>query len=161
MTATSLAPATGVVDGCPRCGTAIDSLPFDASNLVRWQGVTREEVLARFDLPPQYCGILEWVVQYTSAYAADPTRILTPSVEWRLTIDRNPIAPYARLGWLVNPWGACAPIAGIRLPPGARVELIARRVPGQADDPGLVGGRLAGRYWYDPSFAAPRGVPRE
>jgi hypothetical protein len=76
-------------------------------------------------------------------------------------IDRQPVSPFLNLRWIVNPWDGCPPSVWVRLSPGARVELVARRVvpdPSQPSDtdPAVIGGRITGRYWYDPSLGAPR-----
>ncbi len=147
-----------VLHGCPRCGQPLDALSFDESKIEAWTPGTREIVLARFDLPIQYCGVLESLSQFTDLYAGDPRQVSTPSVQWRLLIDRNPAAPYLDVRWILNPWGECSPSVPIRLSAGARVELIARRVlPPNGGEPAVVGGRITGRYWYDQSFGAPRG----
>lgn len=156
MSSAALCLASGVTEGCPRCGIPMDALSFDESSVVEnWQTARREELLARFQLPSQYCGVLDSFMQFTDAYAQDATRISTPSVNWRLLIDRHPAAPYTKLQWIVNPWGSYQPNGVIiRLPPGATVELIARR-SGTADSIQIIAGRITGRYWYDPSFGAP------
>jgi hypothetical protein len=156
MTAVSACLATGVNHGCPRCGNAIDSLCFDDSRVIEnWPAARREELLASFELPPQYCGVLESFMQFTDTHARDPGLILTPSVHWRLLVDRHPIAPYVDLHCIVNPWGAWqAPGLVIKLPAGARIDLVARRMPGVADNIQVVAGRITGRYWYDLSFGA-------
>lgn len=154
MTATRLHALDATV-ACARCGIPADALAFDASSVVPWASTSREIVLARFDLPSQYCGVLDSFFQFTSEHAADASRILTPTIQWRLLIDRHPVAPYPDLRWIVNPWGACAPSTAIRLSPGARVELVARRLPG-TDASSTIAGRITGHYWYDASYGALR-----
>jgi len=160
MTAAGACLASGVTEGCPRCGIPIDSLCFDDSRVVEnWAGARREERLAHFELPAQYCGVLESFMQFTDVHAQDPRRIATPSVQWRLLIDRHPASPYIDLAWILNPWGSWQPSGVvIKLPAGATVDLVARRVPGAADGIQVVAGRITGRYWYDTSFGAPRGT---
>lgn len=162
---TALADAclrSGVAEGCPRCGQPLDALSFDVSRLAAWAVGSREVPLARFDLPAQHCGVLESVRQFTDRYAVDRTRLSTPTLEWRVLIDRHPVSPYLNLRWIVNPWDGIAPFVPVRLSAGARVELVARRVapdpeqPAAPDEPVLIGGRITGRYWYDPSYGAPR-----
>lgn len=143
------------LEGCPRCGIPIDALAFDESKVVAWPQGARETVLARFDLPAQYCGVLESFFQFTNEHAKDPSKIDTPSIRWRLLIDRHPAAPYPDLTRIVNPWGAYKPSVLIRLSPGARVELVAQRI-GTNPDIGTVAGRLTGHYWYDTSYGAVR-----
>ena len=157
MTAAGVCLGSGVTEGCPRCGIPIDSLCFDDSRVVdNWPAARREVLLASFVLPPQYCGVLESFMQFTDAHAQDPRLILTPSVQWRLLIDRHPVAPYVDLAWIVNPWGTWQPPGiVIKLSAGARVDLVARRVAGVTDTIQVVAGRITGRYWYDVSFGAP------
>lgn len=154
---------TGIQYGCARCGHPLDALAFDSWALRAWTRDTRELILARFELPFQYCGVLEGVQQFTDRYAADPRRLGTPTIEWRLLVDRNPAAPFLNVRLILNPWGAFTPCVPIRLSTGARVELVVRRVvpdpddPPAADEPEQIGGRITGRYWYDQSYGAPRG----
>lgn len=162
MTVASACLVSGVTDGCPRCGQPLDALSFDVSAIANWTAASREILLARFDLPLQYCGVLESVRQFTDRHATDPSRVSTPTLEWRVLIDRHPVSPFLNLRWIVNPWDGCAPFVWVRLSAGARVELIGRRVlpdpnqPPDAVEPAVVGGRITGRYWYDPSYGAPR-----
>jgi hypothetical protein len=146
---------SGVQSGCPRCGIPVDALAFDDSKVCPWPGSGREISLARFELPPQYCGVLETFMQFTDVHAKDASQIATPSVTWRLLIDRHPAAPYANLQWIVNPWGSYQPgRVVIKLPPGAMVELTARHDPTKADGIKEIAGRITGRYWYDLSYGA-------
>lgn len=161
MSSAALCLASGVTEGCPRCGIPIDALCFDDSRVVEnWPSARREELLARFQLPAQYCGVLESFMQFTDVHAQNASQILTPSVIWRLLIDRHPAAPYTNLEWIVNPWGNYQPSGVIvRLPPGATVELLARRT-GAIDGIQVIAGRITGRYWYDPSYGAPNARAR-
>jgi hypothetical protein len=155
MSAPASCLVSGVQHGCPRCGIPIDALTFDDSSIVAWPDPRSQVTLARFELPPQYCGVLESFMQFTDAYAKDESAVETPTVWWRLLIDRHPVAPYTNLQWIVNPWGGVQPAPVlIKLPPGATVELIARSDPSQSDSIRKVGGRIIGRYWYDLSYGA-------
>lgn len=151
MTLTASLPRHGG-DTCARCGIPADALPFDVAATVDWQRAGREIVLARFDLPPQYCGVLTSFHQFTSEHAADPSRIATPTIRWQLLIDRHPAAPWADLQLILNPWGSSTPHVVSRLSSGARVELVARRAG--PDTIATIAGRLTGHYWYDSSYGA-------
>lgn len=155
MTATANSRDLRVGHDCPRCGIPIDAISFDESSTHDWISVRREVTLARFELPTQYCGVLESFTQFTDAYAKDVSQIDTPSIRWRLLIDRHPAAPYTNLQWIVNPWGHRPPgRLRIKLPPGATVELVAVRDSTGTDAITRVGGRITGRYWYDLSYGA-------
>ena len=45
---------------CPMCGIPTDSQYFDESKVAAAPAVGREVLLAHFELPPQYCGVLEY-----------------------------------------------------------------------------------------------------
>ena len=156
MTAAAVCFHASGNETCERCGIPLDALTFDESSVQSWSAPVREVVLARFTLPVQYCGVLESFMQFTDVYARDASQILTPTVHWRLLVDRHPAAPYTNLAWIVNPWGSYQPgRVVIKLPPGASVEFIARRnASGGSDSIQQIGGRLTGRYWYDTSYGA-------
>jgi len=145
---------------CARCGTPVDAQYFDVSTISPKLAPGRSLVLARFELPPQYCGVLEYFSQFTDAYGESPRNVETPNVRWTLRVNQRPLYPYLDLGHIVNPWGfGCYPVR-LRLDEHATLELVARFV--KPDRPGqevnTVGGRIVGRYWYDTAFAhAPAG----
>ena len=143
---------------CEVCATPLDSGPFDISAVREAPGSGEELVLARFELAPTHCGVLQHFAQYTDQYAADPTRIRTVGYEWQIRSDTRPLDPYLTFGHIINPWGTAAFPVDIRLGEGARVELVIRNVGATgADILNLVGGRIAGRHWYDTRFG---GAPR-
>ncbi len=146
------------VAACPRCGQAIDSRHFDTSGFQPLPERGREALLARVELAPQYCGLLEFFAQYTDAQARDAAQVETPGLQWLLRVNRQVLDPYVQLEHIVNPWGFGSFQLAVRLPEGATVELAVKRALAA---PALgavsrVGGRLCGRYWYDASFGNSR-----
>jgi hypothetical protein len=139
---------------CERCGQAIDSRHFDTAGFAPLPARGREALLARVELAPQYCGMLEFFSQYTDLQARDADRVETPGLQWLILVNRQVLDPYTELEFIANPWGFGSFQLQVRLPEGARVEFIVRRGLGalELDDIKRVGGRLAGRYWYDSSF---------
>jgi hypothetical protein len=133
----------------PVCDVPIDSLYFDDSSVVPIPPPGAELVLARFELPNGYCGLLEYFAQFTDFQAANPAEIRTPNLRWQLLLNRQPLAPYLNLEHIVNPWGFGAFAVAIRVPTSARLELVLRRSAVDTSNPvQLVGGRIMGRYWY-------------
>ncbi|MDZ7361166.1 MAG: hypothetical protein ONB46_10620 [candidate division KSB1 bacterium] len=139
---------------CPICGIPADAEFFDDAHIIsplpeRGQQV----VLASFQLPRQYCGILENFAQFTDLQAVQNEQIHTPGLEWMILRNGQPLSPYIKFEILINPWGiGCYPIA-VRLDENAKIELIVRN-RGYNDQGGLfpinkVGGRISGRYWYN------------
>jgi hypothetical protein len=146
---------------CLACGIPLDSQYFDDSSVQPISENQGEEVvLARFDLPPQYCGALQYFSQFTDAFGEKASKIATPDIEWRLLVNGHGLFPYMNLRRIINPWGeGCYPL-NIRLDESSTLELVARRV---ADDGApqtttavgpvtVVGGRIAGRFWYNASY---------
>jgi hypothetical protein len=165
----------GVSGLCAMCGVPLDSQYFDESRIADTPATGNEVVLARFQLPSQYCGILEYFSQFTDAQARDRSQIVTPGLEWLLLSNGRPLFPYLKLDRILNPWGYGSFQVAIRLEPGATVELIVRGVsddghgsrlgrPRMAEEFGIaevplmdrsinqVGGRIVGRYWYDAAY---------
>jgi hypothetical protein len=142
---------------CAVCGIPLDAQYFDSSAIVDVGGSNalepgRAVPLVSVELPPQYCGVLQYFFQFTNTHAQNPSRIETPGFEWSIRINGHPLNPYLALRHIINPWGsAIAPIS-IRLDEGARLEFIVR--PLATADPGLrkIGARLAGRYWYNTAY---------
>jgi len=100
---------------CELCGIPLDAQYFDDSRIVSLGAETDDYgaiVLAQFDLPPQYCGVLQHFFQFTDLLASDPTRIDTPDLEWVIRVNGHPLHPYLGIQHIVNPWGSsCCPIA--------------------------------------------------
>lgn len=143
---------------CVACGIPLDSQYFDDSSVKEAPKLGEEVVLARFDLPAQYCGVLQYFSQFTDAFAVKSTQIATPEVEWRLLVNNHALFPYINLRRIVNPWGEGSFPVNIRLDENSTLELVARRVvddgslPGPFDAITRVGGRIVGRFWYNTSY---------
>ena len=146
---------------CNSCGIPFDSQYFDDSDVVDLENprleVGQEIVLARFDLPPQYCGVLQYFAQFTDKFGRDASRIDTPEIEWKLLVNNHSLFPYLNLRHIVNPWGFGSYPLNIRLDENSSLELVARRVKQPTEVPILdrvtrVGGRIMGRFWYNPCY---------
>jgi hypothetical protein len=136
------------------CGIPLDAQYFDDSSIVDLQAEPDEYrtiVLAQFDLPPQYCGVLQNFFQFTDLLASDPTRIDTPGLAWVIRVNGHPLHPYLGFQHIVNPWGSWSCQVAIRLDEGARLDLAVRRL---GESPGVrrIGARIAGRYWYNTAY---------
>jgi hypothetical protein len=152
---------------CPVCDIPADAGYFDDSSIVETpKSAAPEVVLARYELHPSYCGELQYFAQFTDAYAADPTQVVTPNLEWQIRSDGQPRAPWLTFDRIINPWGLSGFPIHLRLREGCLLELVVRFTgpapgattpgePGIRSAPALitrVGGRLLGRYWYNPAF---------
>ena len=137
---------------CPTCGIPLDAQYFDDSKVIAAPGVGREVLLARFELPPQYCGVLEYFAQFTDAYGKDPSRIHTPGLQWLILINKRPLYPYTNLDRIVNPWGNGSFQVSIRLDENSTVEFQVRRISAEAPEVTSVGARILGRYWYNAAY---------
>ena len=138
-------------DVCVTCGIPADSECFDASGFAPLPDRGREVLLARFELRHQYCGVLEFFCQFTDEIFHNPASVETPGLEWLLLVNRRPLYPYTPFQAILNPWGFAPCPVRLRLPEAARVEFVVRR---QIDGPDLqitrIGGRISGRYWFNP-----------
>jgi hypothetical protein len=146
---------------CAACGIPFDSQYFDESGVRKIADESGTEVvLARFELPAQYCGVLQYVSQFTDAFGGNFAVIATPTIEWKLLVNNHALFPYINLRHIVNPWGYGSYPVNLRLHEDSTIELVARRV---IDDESLkdttvvapikvVGGRLVGRFWYNASY---------
>src|SRR5262245_13009387 len=138
---------------CTSCGTPIDAQYFDVSRVVASPRAGETAVLAEFELPPQYCGILEYFTQFTDEYARDRSQIETPGIEWLILADRSPLFPYLSLDRIINPWGEDSLPVAIRLQENTILRFVARGVGSQvASQITRVGGRLLGRFWYSEAY---------
>ena len=151
---------------CDVCGIPIDAQYFDRSGFVRNDDASapivplgERAVLASFRMHPQYCGVIQCFSQYTDLFAADNTQVLTPGLEWMILRDGQPTAPYERLESIVNPWGYGSYSFGIRIDEGALVELAVHNrgfaPENECDQIRVLGGRIMGRFWYNPAFGHP------
>lgn len=139
---------------CAACGIPVDSQYFDDSSVQNVPKIGEELVLARFDLPAQYCGVLQYFAQFTDLFGANPSKIATPNIEWKLLVNNHALFPYINLRHIVNPWGYGSYPVNIRLDENSTLELVARGVPGDASAEAInfVGGRIVGRIWYNASY---------
>jgi hypothetical protein len=142
-------------ESCVNCGIPIDAKPFDDSSIAPLPGTNAELVVARFALPPQYCGMLRYFSQFWERFARNPGEVATPGLRWTLYVNRRPLHPYHALQHIVNPWGEGPFPITLRLDASAVIELVVanrgvRLLESETDAPPLVGGRLLGWYWYDP-----------
>lgn len=138
---------------CTTCGTPLDAQYFDESRVVAAPRVGETVELAQFELPPQYCGILEYFAQFTDEYARDNSLIETPGIEWLILADGSPLFPYLTLNRIVNPWGQGAFPVAIRLQENTTLKFVARGVSNNSPSTiTKVGGRLLGRFWYNAAY---------
>jgi hypothetical protein len=149
-------PPRSSQDLCARCAFPLDSQHFDESSIVELPVdagrpiVGRSIVLARFTLPPQYCGVLEYFSQYTNRLVTQSRQVETEGLEWMVLSNGRPLAPYLGVEWIVNPWGSFGFPLAIRLEESTTVELVVRnRDYTRPAEITRVGGRIGGRYWYD------------
>jgi hypothetical protein len=134
------------------CGIPLDSEYFDESGVVEAPQVGAAVLLARLELPAQYCGVLEFFSQFTDEHAKDASKIATPGLLWTIQVDNRPLYPYLNFDRIVNPWGYGSFQISIRLDDSARIEFVARRVTNAAPNITHVGGRIVGRYWYNAAY---------
>jgi hypothetical protein len=139
--------------GCPSCGVPIDAGVFDESSVSDVPPPGGEIVLARYELHRNYCGQLLYFAQFTDRFARNPSEIQTLGYEWQIRRNGQPLDPYLTFDRIVNPWGLSGFPIHLRLEEGSSIELVVRRNQGIHDRLiSRVGGRLLGRYWYDPGF---------
>ena len=149
---------------CPNCGLPRDYEHFDESGFAEHAlAPGREVVLARFELPPQYCGMLENFSQFTDLLGRDLPQVETPGLQWIISVNKRPLYPYIKLEHIVNPWGYGSFGVSIRLDENATVEFAVRNVGHPSPDRpeteiSRIGGRIVGRFWYNPAYgdATPR-----
>ena len=154
MIATQLEPT------CHVCGIPADASYFDDSSIAKAPDEnSREVVLAKYELHPNYCGELQYFAQFTDAYATSPAAVETPDLEWQIRSDGQPLAPWLTFRRIINPWGLSGFPIHLRLREGSLTELVVRFVGEGSivlvrDLPQVqrVGGRLLGRYWYNTDF---------
>jgi hypothetical protein len=141
------------------CGIPLDARYFDESSvtLEASPGVAvirpgSTLVLARFALPLQYCGVLEYFAQHAEQSAVPTTLVKTPGLEWTLLSNDHPLDPYIQLDRILNPWGYGSFPVAFRLGSGSTLTLTVRGVDSQALTYRAIGGRIVGRYWYNPAY---------
>jgi len=141
-------------DLCPNCGMPRDYEHFDESGFADTPAPGREVVLARFELQPQYCGLLENFSQFTNQLG----QVETPGLQWIITVNNRPLYPYIKLDHIANPWGFGSFGVSIRLDENTTVEFVVRNLDYSASEITRIGGRIVGRFWYDSAYgdATPR-----
>jgi len=140
---------------CPACGLPRDYEHFDESGFAGTPDRGREVVLARFELALQYCGLLENFSQFTDLYGRDFSQVETPGLQWIISVNRRPLYPWVQLEQIVNPWGYGSFGIAIRLDENATVEFLVRNAgydPPAGSEIKRVGGRITGRFWYNPAY---------
>jgi len=158
---------------CAACGIPLDSQHFDDSSVRKAPDIGEEVLLARFDLPAQYCGVLQYFAQFTDLFARDAAQVETPNLEWRILVNNHALFPYINLRRIVNPWGYGSFPVNIRIQEDSTIELIVRGIAGDQLPRSaprvsrsrrtikkgttetaikLVGGRIVGRFWYNASY---------
>lgn len=140
---------------CTSCGIPLDAQEFDSANVVELPGRGRLVVLATFQLPPKYCGVLRFFSQFTDQQARNAAAVRTTGLRWLLSANGRPLHPYTNLELILNPWGYGSFRVCIRLDENARVEFAVRNVsydPPASDAITLVGGRITGHYWYNARY---------
>jgi hypothetical protein len=133
---------------CPNCGLPRDYEHFDESGFADTPAPGREVVLARFELRPQYCGLLENFSQFTNQLGL----IETPGLQWIITVNNRPLYPYIELDHIANPWGYGGFGVSIRLDENTTVEFVVRNLDYSASEITRIGGRIVGRFWYNPAY---------
>jgi hypothetical protein len=142
---------------CVACGIPLDSQYFDVSTVQDAPEPGEELLLARFDLPAQYCGVLQYFSQFTDRFGKDCSQVQTPDLEWRILVNNHALFPYFALKHIVNPWGYGSFPVNIRLDEDSTLEFLVRRVVGGDPIPedelvNVVGGRIVGRFWYNAAY---------
>jgi hypothetical protein len=113
---------------CVACGIPLDSQHFDDSSVRKAPDIGEEVLLARFDLPAQYCGVLQYFAQYTDLFASDASQVATPNLEWRILVNNHALSPYINLRRIVNPWGYGSFPVNIRVQEDSTLEFVVRGV---------------------------------
>ena len=137
---------------CAMCGIPADSEVFDESSIVDAPSPGQAIVLAHFQLAPQYCGVLQYFVQYTDLQAKQPEEVRTPGLQWTVRSNNHPLYPYIQLDRILNPWGYGSYQVAIRLDEASVIDLVVRNVATDTAGVSQVGGRLMGRYWYNTAY---------
>jgi hypothetical protein len=141
---------------CAACGVPFDSQYFDVSSVQEAPEPGEELLLGRFDLPAQYCGVLQYFSQFTDRYGKDCSQVQTPDLEWRILVNNHALFPYFALRHIVNPWGYGSFPVNIRLDEDSTLEFVVRGVVGAGvscdEQVKVVGGRIVGRFWYNAAY---------
>ena len=139
------------------CGVPADAEYFDDSSIIGMPPRGQEVLLARFELPAQYCGLFQNFSQFVGDDAGWlMTTIETKGLKWLVLVNNRPLFPYIKLEHIANPWGYGSFPVSIRLDENATLEFVVRNESYAPVRPQAVittvGGRIAGRYWYNPAY---------
>lgn len=136
---------------CANCSIPLDARHFDESGFNSVPAVGREVVLASFELKPQYCGVLECFSQFTDAFAKDNSQVdTTKQLQWLILANERPLYPYLDIEWILNPWGYGSFPFCVRLDEATTLQFVVRCLGTTTVQ--KIGGRIAGRYWYNPAY---------
>jgi hypothetical protein len=136
------------------CGIPADAKYFDEAGFAKMPQRGERVLLARFDLPAQYCGMLEYFSQFWSENAKSPAQVETRGLRWEIRANGKLLYPYLKVEHILNPWGFGSFPVMLRLEENARLEFMVHNL-GRAEAPKAdetVGGRLLGRYWYNTTY---------
>lgn len=152
---------SGYFDVCRICGIPLDANFFDVADIKPAPQPGQEVEMARYELHPQYCGVLLYFAQYAEPHESQNRDVFkTPGYEWAILCNNQPRVPYLPTRLILNPWGYNAFPIHLRLEEGCVVRFVVRRVsppPNEKEIPlSSVGGRILGRYWYNTIYG---GVP--
>lgn len=145
-------------------GVPIDAEFFDVSGVQAVPAPGEATVLASFTLPPQYCGVLLYFSQFTDAFARSPEHIETPGLLWMVQSNGTPMHPYIGIEHIINPWGYGSFELGARIEESATLDVVVQNLAypptsghgsGQEARVTRIGGRIMGRYWYNPAYGSP------
>jgi len=93
--------------------------------------------------------------QFTDLSVGNNPQFRTPGYQWQIRCNGQPRDPYLTFDHIINPWGYGGFPVQLRLEEGCLVEIAIRNVGATVGGPGpitQVGGRITGRYWYNPDY---------
>jgi hypothetical protein len=138
---------------CHICGIPLDAGFFDESSIQPAPDLGEERILARYELHRNYCGTLLYFAQFTDKYAKSPAKVKTPGYQWQIRCNSQPRDPYLTFEHIINPWGLSGFPVSLRLEEGCILEFVIGNVGAPpATVLNQVGGRILGRYWYNPIY---------
>jgi hypothetical protein len=135
---------------CLICEIPKDAGFFDESSIQLAPNPGEERILASFQIQRNYYGVLMSFAQFTDQYAANPSNVQTTDYEWQIRSNGRPLAPYLSFSHIINPWGYGGFPIQLRLEENSLLEFSVRNIGGSVLK--HVGGRLIGRYWYNPIY---------